>query len=340
MGATVDQTPDVAAGAGPVGEAGVTLLVSIINYRTAQMTLEAVRSVLADRGDLDLHVAVVDNRSDDGSAEAIEAWIAAQDPPVPVSLVRSSTNSGFSGGHNQGVAARPAEFYLILNSDALLVPGCLAQLVAAARADPRAALVSPRIEHPDGRAQNVCFRSPTPASELVRAAGTGVVARLLDRYRIHLGDAPEPEEILWVTFAGVLVRAAAFAEIGPMDEGYFLYYEDVDYGRRVRAAGWGFRFVPGARLVHIRGGSAPVKALALARKRLPPYFYAARSRYFYKAFGRGGLLAANLLWYLGRGVARARRLAGRRTPPAIEAEWRDIWTNFTDPLGDRRAPEE
>jgi len=314
------------------------LVVSIVNYRTGAMTLEAVRSVLADRGGIELAVVVVDNRSGDGSAEEIEAWIAAQDPPVPVHLVRSATNSGFAGGHNQGIAALEAEFYMILNSDALLVPGCLARLLAAARADPGAALVSPRIEHPDGRAQAVCFRGHTPLSEFLRAAQTGLVARLLGQDGLDLGQTPAPGEIAWVTFAGVLLRAEAHAAIGPMDEGYFLYYEDADYGRRARAAGWGIRFAPEARMIHLRGGSAPVKALMRAQRRLPAYFYAARSRYFCKAFGRGGLLAANLLWHLGRGVARARRLAGRAVPPAVEAEWRDIWINFRDPLGDRRAP--
>jgi hypothetical protein len=83
--------------------------------------------------------------------------------------------------------------------------------------------------------------------------------------------------------------------------------------------------------------AAPVKRLAAARRRLPAYYYAARTRFLYQAHGRAGLLAANLLWHLGRGIAQLRRLARKPVPGAIEAEARDIWTNFLRPLGDRRA---
>jgi len=125
-----------------------------------------------------------------------------------------------------------------------------------------------------------------------------------------------------------------------MDEGYFLYFEDAEYCRRMRRAGWRIARAPEARVVHFRGGSAPVKALAARRARLPAYYYAARTRYFRQAHGRAGPLLANLGWHLGRGLAQGRRLFARPVPPAIEAEARDIWTNFTDPLGDRRAPDE
>jgi hypothetical protein len=316
------------------------LLVSIVNYRTAEMTIAALRSVLADRGGIDLRVAVVDNRSGDGSAEAIADWIAARDPPVPVELLRSATNSGFSGGHNRGIAAGAAEFYLLLNSDAELRPGCLAALLAAARAAPGAGLVAPRLEHADGQVQTSSFRDLSPASEVIRGAGSGPVTRLLSRFEVALGPDPGAAPIGWVSFAAALIRAEALAAAGPMDEGYFLYFEDADYCRRLRAAGWDIARAPRARVVHHRGGSAPVKALAAARRRLPAYYYAARTRYFRLAHGRLGPLAANLGWHLGRLIAQGRRLFGKPVPPAVEAEWRDIWTNFADPLGDRRAPED
>jgi hypothetical protein len=89
--------------------------------------------------------------------------------------------------------------------------------------------------------------------------------------------------------------------------------------------------------VHFRGGSAPVKALAQRRQRLPAYYYASRSRFFCQGYGRPGLWAANLMWCAGRGIAGLRRLIGRPAPPGIEAEARDIWINALTPLGDRRA---
>lgn len=315
----------------------LALAVSIINYRTGALTIACVRSVLADLDGIDAEVVVVDNRSGDGSAEEIEAWIAAQAPPVPVRLVRSQTNSGFSGGHNQGIAAAPAAFHLVLNSDAVIRPGFFRAILAAAEAHPRAGLLAPRIDYDDGTQQVSCFRFPSPLSELIRGAATGPVTRLLARWDVPLAMPPAPRDIGWASFACILLRNEMFAALGPMDEGYFLYFEDTEYCWRARKAGWRIAYVPEARVVHFRGGSGPVKALEKARKRLPAYFYASRSRFFYQAYGRAGLLAANLLWHLGRGLAQARRLAGKSVPAANAREARDLWLNAGDPLGDRHA---
>ena len=312
------------------------LVISIINFRTADMTLDCVRSVLADIGDLDVEVRVVDNRSDDGSTERIADWIAAQPAGTPVRLIRSETNSGFSGGHNQGMAAA-ADYYLVLNSDTKLRAGCLGALLAAAEADPQAGLIAPRLEYEDGRVQESCFRFPSPASEFIRGANTGPVTSLLHRWTTQLGIDPDPHRIEWASFACILLDARMTREIGPMDEGYFLYFEDAEYCLRARRAGWRIRRCPEARVVHFRGGSAPVKSLARARKRLPDYYYKSRTRFFFQAYGHAGLWAANLLWCAGRVIALTRRLMGRHDIVKA-AEGRDIWINVLQPLGGSPGP--
>ena len=319
---------------------GPEINVSIINYRTAEMTLRCLASLLKTHDDLHLHVTVVDNASGDGSGERIADWIAAQPAGTPVTLIRSARNTGFSGGHNLGMTAQPsARFHLILNSDALVRPGTLRALLAAAQAHPDAGLLAPRLEWDDGVPQISAFRRHSPLSELIRGAATGPVTALLRRWEVPLPLPPAPAEIAWVSFACVLLRAEAAAQVGPMDEGYFLYFEDADHCARLTRAGWRIVQVPEARVVHLRGGSAPVKSLAAARKRLPAYWYASRTRLLYRLHGRAGLLAANLAWHFGRGIAQARRLVGRPVPPAVAREARDIWTNFLDPLGDPRRPE-
>ncbi|MGR3540286.1 MAG: glycosyltransferase family 2 protein [Hasllibacter sp.] len=313
------------------------LLVSIINYETEALTIGCLASAMAETRGRDARIVVVDNRSRDGSADAVEAWIDGQGAGDRARLIRSKTNSGFSGGHNQAMAACPARHVLLLNSDAVLRPGCVDALLAAAAAEPRAGLFAPRIEHEDGAQQVNCFRFHGPASELVRGAQTGLVTRLFARGEVALEMPPDPGEIDWASFACILLRGAMVEELGPMDEGYFLYYEDAEYCLRARRAGWRVAYVPEARMVHYRGGSGPVKAQARARKRLPPYYYASRTRFLYQAHGAAGLWGANLAWLLGSGVAAARRLArlGGRRP--TEGEARDIWTNALRPLGERRG---
>jgi len=316
------------------------IAISIINYRTASMTLGCVRSVLADIGDLDAHVVVVDNASGDGSADRIAEWIDAQPAGTPVRLVRSARNTGFSGGHNQGMAAIEADHYLLLNSDALLHPGFLRAVLSAADANPQAGLIAPRIETEEGAVQVNCFRFHSPWSELVRGANSGPVTRLLRRHVVALQPPVDPAAIEWASFACILLRGRMVAEIGPMDEGYFLYFEDAEYCLRARRAGWGIVQEPRAVAVHFRGGSGPVKALEKARHRLPPYFYSSRTRFFRQAHGPMGPVLANLMWTAGRAIAQLRRLTGRAASPEVEAEARDIWTDTLRPLGPNRAPEE
>ena len=316
----------------------VELNVSIVNYRTAEMTLRCVETLRAGLGDVDAHVTIVDNASGDGSVERLEAGVAALPPGAPVSLVASPRNGGFSAGHNLGIGARAARFHLVLNSDALVRPGAARTLIDAMEADPGLGLAAPRLEREDGAPQISCFRLPSPASELIRGAATGPVTRLLARHDVPMSPDPDPAEIGWVSFACVLLRDAAIREVGPMDEGFFLYAEDTEYCARLTRAGWRLAYLPEARVAHLRGGSAPVKALAAERRRLPAYWYASRTRLMRLLHGRAGPLAANLAWHLGRGLARLRVLAGRPVPPAVAHEARDLWINVLDPLGDPRAP--
>jgi N-acetylglucosaminyl-diphospho-decaprenol L-rhamnosyltransferase len=314
------------------------IAVVILNYRTGQLSIDAARSALDDAGDFDLRVVIVDNCSGDGSADLIEAWIEALDPSTPVTLIRAGTNGGVSAGNNIGMAAVRARYYLLLNSDAIVRPGATRRLVDALESRPDAGIAGPRLEYLDGEPQFSCFRLPSPANELIRGARTGPVTAALKRYDLPLGLDPEPGSIGWVSFAGVLLRGAMIDSVGPMDEGFFLYSEDVEFCARAGRAGWEIVHEPAAHIVHLKGGSGPAKKLAAANARVPRYVYASRTRVLYRIHGRWGLLAANLLWTLGAGVAALRWIGGKPGPFCAKREPLDIWTNFLDPLGDSGKP--
>ena len=314
------------------------LAISIINYCTGPMTVECVASVLADIGDIDAQVVVVDNASDDGSADQIADWIADQPDGTPVRLVRSARNTGFSGGHNQGMAAVAADHYLILNSDALLRPGFLRAILAAVDAHPQAGLIAPQIETEAGVVQVSCFRFHSPWSELIRGARSGPVTRLLRRHVVPLEPPVDLAQIEWASFACILLCGKMVNQIGPMDEGYFMYFEDAEYCMRARRAGWRIALAPAAVAVHYKGGSGPVEALGAAHKRLPSYYYSSRTRFFFQAHGRTGVFLANVMWFIGRGVACFRPFFGKPVPKSKASEAKDIWTNFADPLGPSYAP--
>jgi GT2 family glycosyltransferase len=316
------------------------LCVVIVNYRRAALTAECLETLapeMANHGDR--CAVIVDNASDDGSADELDALIDRRGYGRWARLVRADVNRGFGAGNNLAFEAQPAEAYLLLNSDARVRAGALTTLLDAMGRHPEAGLIGPRLEDPDGSAQASCFRNRTPVSELLEAAGTGLLDRVLHRWTVALPVSDAPIEPPWMSFACVLVRRAVLEQIGPMDERYFLYFEDIDFARRARAAGWSIRYEPAARVVHLRGGTSSVKAARAARDRVPAYYYRARSRYFAKFHGGViGLWAANLMWSLGRAVALGREIVGQKRPHACVGEWRDNWTNALRPLRGPRLP--
>ena len=317
------------------------LAISIINYRTGDLTWGCVQSVLADLGGrTDATIVVVDNASGDGSAEMLAQRIAALPPGgTPVRLIASPVNGGFSAGHNLGMGAVAADWYLVLNSDAILRPGFVDIALQAGDGAPAdIGILAPRLEDEDGTPQVSLFRFPTPVSEIIRGANTGPITKVLSRWDVPIHGEAAPGQIGWASFACILLRGAMVRAIGPMDQGYFLYFEDAEYCLRARRAGSRLAPLPQARAVHFRGGSGPVKSLATARKRLPAYYYASRSRFMRQIAGPVGPLLANLGWIGGRGVAHLRRLTGRDVPGRTQGEAGDIWINSLRPLtgSDRR----
>jgi GT2 family glycosyltransferase len=312
------------------------LSVIIVNYRQAELTIECLRSLVgqlepaAGRGAI-----VVDNHSEDGSAGAIEAAIDANGWRHWARVIESGRNGGFAAGNNVGIEAEEAEFYLLLNSDARVTPGAIDALLEAARIHDRAGLIGPRLQDPDGTPQVSCFRYRTPVSELLRAAGTSLLDRLFPRHVVPAGTFEEPARVDWVSFACVLVRGEVVRRVGLMDERYFMYFEDIDYARRVQEDRWFIVHDPGPQVIHLRGGSSSVKSAMAEGRRVPRYYYESRSRYFAKNFGGvPGLVCTNVLWLLGRAVARLRRLVSRRPEAICANEARDNWINWRHPMAD------
>jgi N-acetylglucosaminyl-diphospho-decaprenol L-rhamnosyltransferase len=240
----------------------------IVSYNTREVLLEAVGSV-ADEASVE--TIVFDNASRDGSPDAL-----AQRFPG-VQLIRSDTNMGFAAGVNRAAACARGDALLVLNSDARLLPGALDQLTSLLESKPSAALVSPALRYPDGRHQAAAFRFPGLAQV---ALDLFPVPRLTDtplNGRVH---SREPSPIDHPLGACMLIRRAAWQDVGPLDEGYFMYLEEIDWCRRARARGWQIWQQPAAVAVHHGGSSTRQHAEAMFG-----HLWRSRLRYYARYHG-------------------------------------------------------
>ncbi|ETN93149.1 N-acetylglucosaminyl-diphospho-decaprenol L-rhamnosyltransferase [Gammaproteobacteria bacterium MOLA455] len=306
-----------------------SLTTLIVNYKTPDLCIGSLKSLHTN--ETCPRIIIIDNASGDDSINRINSAIM-QNNWHKTSVFVSASNKGFSAGNNIGINASTSDYVLLLNSDTLVRAGAVELLVKTLDDSPTVGIASPRLEWPDGSPQESCFRFHRPVNELIRSAATGPITKLLKCYEVPLRVSPEVSHPEWTSFACVLIRRKVFEDIGLLDEEFFMYFEDVDFCKRARDAGWNIAHNPAAHVVHLRGGSSTVKSQAAKKKRLPGYFYESRTRYYYKHFGRFGLFRANIFWHLGWLVAMFRKALDRSYQPNIcEKQWLDVWTNFLNP---------
>ncbi len=284
-----------------------------------------------------VEVVVVDNASPDGSADRIEGHIARLGWGDWARVLRSPVNGGFAAGNNLGIRAVTADAYVLLNSDTLVRPGAIAGLRQALAEHPEAGMIGPSFEGTAGAPEQSCFRFPRPLGEFVRVANSRPITKLLRRYEVPMPFSETPMEPDWIGFACVVIRRAVLDQVGLLDDGYFMYFEDIDYCRRVRAAGWSILYWPKPRIVHFMGGSSNISSEDTSRRRPARYFYESRARYLAKHFGISGLLAANVFWVAGRAVSYSREVVEGKRRKVRDGEGSDIWTNVLHPFRRSRA---
>ena len=300
------------------------LLVSIVAWKGAELTIACLRSIEPELESVPgTRVIVVDNDSPDGSADRVEQAIVENGWDRWATLIRAPGNHGFAAGNNIAIRSmlaeeQPAEFVLLLNPDTLVRPGALRILVDFLAARPTVGIAGGRSEDLDTTPQMCCFRFPNAISELLGQLGLGVLDRLFERHLTRLGIPEEPRAVDWVSGAFMLVRRAVIDDIGLMDQGYFLYYEETDFARRASRAGWGCWHVPDSRIVHFVGQSSGVTVRGQPPRRLPAYWFESRRRYFVLNHGRLYASMVDLLVLIVYPLARARRLIQRKpdhSPP-------------------------
>ncbi len=325
----------------------VSVLVVIVNYRTPLLALDAAGALEVDirvRGDA--HVVIVDNGSGDDSAAIIAKGIAERGYGDWCTLLAETRNGGFAAGNNVGVAwylhqtGQLPEFAWLLNPDTIAEPGALWALADFLREHPEAGIAGSRCLEPDGTVWPSAFRFPSPRTELNAAINFGPVTRLLGNPAIAPPQPSVPTRTDWVSGTSMMVRREVLDQIGPMDEGYFLYFEETDYCAHAAEDGFESWTVPASRVTHIGGQATGVTGAQRGRKRRPRYWFASRARFFLHQYGLVQTHVANLLWLLGYPLGRLiAALRGKRNddPPRF---WRDFLVHYYGRNGIMYRPRE
>ena len=306
------------------------VLTVIVNYRSAALTVDCLRSLAAERSRVPgLRVVVTDNASPDDSVAALTAAVVEHGWAEWVTVKPLERNGGFAYGNNGAIGpalapgvARP-DYLWLLNPDTVVRPGGLAELVAFLESHPTVGLAGSRLEDPDGTPQVSAFRFHTVANEFERGVRLGAITRLL---KDHVVAPPVPVEATacdWVAGASLLVRPAVFDAVGPMDERYFMYFEEVDFCLSAERAGWPCWYVPASRVVHLVGAVSQMSDSRKHRRRRPAYWFESRRRYFLKNHGRAYAVAADAAFLAGYASYRLRRVVQRKPdtdPPRMLAD--------------------
>lgn len=264
------------------------LSVIIVNWNVRDLLRDCLRSIERVRDDPELEVIVVDSASADGSVGMVQTefpWVR---------LIPCDENVGFPRGNNIGLAEARGHYLLLLNPDTIVQDDALMILRDYLTAHPDVGALGPMLLNPDGSVQSSRRRFPTPAtgffeSTWLEGAAPGVLHRY---YALDLPD-DTTADVDWLTGACIMVPRAVYEQIGGLDEGYYMYSEELDWCRRIKTAGWRVVYHPVARIVHHVGKSSEQAVTARHIN-----FQRAKLRYYRKYHGRA-VAGALRLFLLG-----------------------------------------
>ncbi len=300
----------------------IDISIVIVSYNTRDITRKCLACVEKYAADSLYEVIVVDNASKDGSADMIE-----KEFPM-VRLVRLSENRGFAGGNIPGMEMAKGRYVLLLNSDAFLDDGTLNDVISYMDEHPKIGVLGCKLTDPDGSLQPSARMLPGPLNKILQISGLAFRysrSKFFGRVDFSWWDHSTPREVGWVVGAFFLIRRETMDDIGPLDDRYFLYFEEIDFCLTARRAGWKVVFYPHASIIHLGGESAVKtgKKMTSRNRQLVSIRLTSEFRYYRKLYGVSYVfISANIefLWYVivyFRNIFRRSTLGVSRRAEAI-----------------------
>jgi hypothetical protein len=229
------------------------LTISIVNYNSREYLQALLQSIFSSTTDASFEIIVVDNNSRDGSLE----WIKSNYPEIK--LVLNNENLGFAKAQNKGISASTGKFVLLLNPDSTVKPDAIQNMIDFMKTHPEAGAIGGKILNPDGTIQLSGKKFPTPLAAILLSLGihklfpNNPVTRNYYMPKESYDSVHEAEHVMG---SFLMARKSAIDKVGLLDEGFFLYCEDVDWCMRLIQGGFNIYYLPSAVAVHHKGGSS------------------------------------------------------------------------------------
>jgi len=294
------------------------ILVAIVNYQTPGLTIDALASLETQRSDIPgLQVVVTNAPGGDDSQQRITDAITKHRWESWVTFKQLDHNGGFAYGNNAAImpalkSDNPPAYVLLLNPDTVVRQGAIASLYDFLESHPKAGLVGSRLEDPDGTPQVSAFQFPGILSELISTMRLGLLSKLLSAYVVAKPLKNKAHQTDWVAGASMLVRTEVFEQVGMMDEGFFLYYEEVEFCLRAKRKGWQCWYEPQSHVVHLVGAASGISDTRKQSPRRPAYWFESRRRYYLQSFNKMTAVLADACWLVGFVLWRIRRAIQRK----------------------------
>ncbi|OOB79196.1 MAG: glycosyl transferase family 2 [Epulopiscium sp. Nuni2H_MBin001] len=248
------------------------LSIIIVNYRTCELTSQAIRSILKQKVNFKYEIILVDNASGDGSADVLRFEFSQQIDSGLIKFILNQVNEGFAKGNNLGIRKSSGKYILLLNSDTTLEPNVLSACVNVMekykqkKGVPIGALGC-KVVLPNGKLDHACKRGfPTPLASLYYMLGMHKInPKKYGAYCAAYRDEDEVGEVDCLTGAFMLVPREVIKTVGALDEDYFMYGEDIDWCYRIKQAGFKIIYYPRVKITHFKGGSSSSSKAIKAR---------------------------------------------------------------------------
>lgn len=260
------------------------LSIIIVNYKTAPLTAALVESLLKDDLPKGTEIIVVDNGSEDESV----AFLRSDYPEILV--IDNRENKGLAAGVNAGLAVARGQYYLVLNPDMIALPGAVATLTAFMDDNSDVGMAAGKLVSPNGKLQYSCYRYYKPMTIVYRRTPFGKTKagkQAISAFLMKDFDHKAIRDVDWLMGACLMVRRDVVKKIGGMDEQFFLYFEDVDWCRRVWEAGYRVTYVPAAVFSHFHQRSSDGNSIVkLFTSRPTREHIKSACKYFWKYRGK------------------------------------------------------